>query len=68
VVGCTIGAGGKVPGERKPVVRDDDDDDDDETRIITLTTTNMYPLFFTECVTFLRIGQNLCFRTPICQK
>jgi len=29
-VGCTIGAGGTVPGKRKPVIRDDDDDDDDD--------------------------------------
>jgi hypothetical protein len=28
VVGCTIVSRGKVPGERKPVMRDDDDDDD----------------------------------------
>jgi len=27
-VGCTIGSRGKVPGERKPMIRDDDDDDD----------------------------------------
>jgi hypothetical protein len=30
VVGCTIGARGEVPGERKPVIRDDDDDDDNK--------------------------------------
>jgi hypothetical protein len=29
VVGCTNGSRRKVPGERKPVIRDDDDDDDD---------------------------------------
>jgi hypothetical protein len=27
VVGCTLGSREKVPGERKPVVRDYDDDD-----------------------------------------
>jgi hypothetical protein len=30
VLGFTIGLRGKVPGKRKPVIREHDDDDDDD--------------------------------------
>jgi hypothetical protein len=35
VVGFTIGSRGKVPGKRKPVIREHDDDDDDGDLLIS---------------------------------